>query len=121
MSDDPVIALVTVANPLITITTVSAEMPQVISLGLTPLVGSTGPPGPPGPPGSGGVSSLAFEYAQLAPLATWTIPVPVGFARRPAVAVYLSSGEHIIADTVASASSVSIAFATPTAGSAVLT
>ena len=92
----------------------------VTQAGVVRLTSINGLPGPAGPAGPAG-NSQAFEYTQIAPSATWIIPVPVAFARRPAVDVYLTSGEQIIADTVASASSVSIMFASPTAGSAVLT
>lgn len=89
----------------------------VTQAGVVRLTSLNGLPGPAGPAGN----SQAFEYTQIAPSATWIIPVPVAFARRPAVDVYLTSGEQVIADTVASASSVSIAFASPTSGTAVLT
>lgn len=75
-----------------------------------------GLPGPAGPPGD----NLAFEYTQATDLSTWTIPVPVGFGRRPSVAVYLASGEAVMADVSASSTSVTITFASPQSGSAVL-
>lgn len=83
---------------------------------VTVEVGTSGPQGPAGPPGA----NLAFEYVQATPLATWTIPVPVEFGRRPAVAVFLNSGEAVLADVSASSSSVTITFASPVSGSAVL-
>lgn len=71
--------------------------------------------------GSGGAGSVAFEYTQIIPIGTWTIPVPPEFARRPGVAVFLQDGEEVVADVVASSTTVSITFAAPVAGTAVLT
>lgn len=83
---------------------------------VTVEVGTSGPQGPQGPPGT----NLSFEYTQASPLATWTIPVPSGFDSRPSVTVFLDSGESVIADVSASSSSVTITFASPVSGSAVL-
>lgn len=74
-------------------------------------IGSVGPAG----------FNAAFQYSQLTPLATWTIAVPVGFNRLPAVLVYLASGELVITDVISSLSSVTITFAAPVAGTAILT
>jgi hypothetical protein len=79
----------------------------------------TGPQGPEGPPGpaAGGAGS-AQVFAQATPAATWVIPH--GFGRRPLVAVYDASGAELLADLAADASAVTVTFAQPTAGSAVL-
>ncbi len=65
---------------------------------------------------AGGTPPLVHQ--QSIPLATWVIGHTLG--RLPRVAVYLSSGEEIEADVVVSTTAVSITFATPTAGSAVI-
>lgn len=72
-------------------------------------------PGPQGAPGN--VAGL--EHIQSTPSAGWNIPHTLG--RRPNVAVYLDSGEHVEADVTASSSAVSITFPAPVMGSAVLT
>lgn len=64
-------------------------------------------------------SSTAFVHQQPVPLATWIIPH--SFGRIPAVSVYLNTGEEIEPDVIASVTTVSIMFPTPTAGTAVLT
>ena len=74
-------------------------------------------PGPQGPPGVG----ASFEWIQTTPLATWSIPVPVGFDRRPSVDVFLAGGEMVLADVTSTDSSVTITFASPVSGTAVLT
>jgi hypothetical protein len=61
------------------------------------------------------------EIQQVAPSASWVLPVPTDFGRRPGVTVYLPSGEQVLADVHADATQVSVTFAQPTAGSAVLT
>lgn len=61
-----------------------------------------------------------YEFSQLSPLATWTIPVPVEMGRRPNVAVYVA-GEMVETDVTADSTQVVITFPTPVAGTAVLT
>lgn len=73
-----------------------------------------GPQGVPGPAGA----NNAIEFAQTAPAATWIIPHT--FGRRPVVTVYTTAGEEVIADVSATSTSVSIVFAQPTSGSAIL-
>jgi hypothetical protein len=74
-------------------------------------------PGIPGPPGVG----ASFEHVQTTPLATWSILVPIGFDRRPAVDVFLAGGRRVIADVDSTPSSVTVTFASPQSGTAVLT
>lgn len=81
--------------------------------------GPAGPTGPGGPAGSG--ASDSFEYLQLVPQATWIIPVPLEFSRTPSVDVFFLNGEKVLTDIVATSISVTITFASPVAGSAVLT
>lgn len=78
-----------------------------------------GPPGPPGPagPAAGGAGS-AQVHTQATPAATWTIPH--SFGRRPVTAVFDAAGAQMLADISADASAVTVTFANPTAGSAVL-
>ncbi len=64
------------------------------------------------PPTSG------FEFQQVVPSASWVISH--GFGRFPSVAVYVD-GEEVWADVTATNTSVSIAFASPVVGFAILT
>jgi hypothetical protein len=79
-----------------------------------------GPAGPVGPVGPAGIP-ISVEYFQIDPQSTWIIPVPTTFARTPSVDVFLVNGEKIIADIVATSLSVTVIFASPAAGSAILT
>jgi len=88
---------------------------EVTSTPVTVEIGTSGPQGIPGAPGE----DFGFEYTQASPLATWTVPMPSGFDRRPSVTVFLESGESVIADVSASSTSATITFASPVAGSAV--
>lgn len=97
----------------------------VVRLGETPLVFPedvsatvevTGVTVVTGTGGSGG----GIEYVQSAPSASWIIPVPVSMGRRPNVAVYIL-GNQVEADVSADSTTVSIAFPSPIAGTAVLT
>ena len=74
--------------------------------------------GPQGRPGVGGGSSAAVVVPQATPSASWAIPHP--FGRLPSVTVYDASGSELIADISATPTMVSVVFAKPTAGSAVL-
>src|SRR5688500_11755100 len=67
----------------------------------------------------GGGGSAGYEYVQSTPLATWTIPVPVGMGRRPNVDVYIA-GELIDSDVSASSTQVVVTFPSPQVGTAVL-
>jgi hypothetical protein len=80
---------------------------------------ATGVPGIQGPKGDPG-DGIAFEYTQASPLATWTITVPATFGRRPNIAVYTESGEHVLTDISSNSTTATITFASPTTGSAVL-
>lgn len=89
---------------------------DVTSTPVTVEVGQSGPQGPPGPAGTTG----SFEYTQSTPLATWTIPIPGTFSRRPNITLYLSSGESVIADVSSTTTTATVTFASPVSGSAVL-
>ena len=67
-----------------------------------------------------GGAGASFEYVQSTPLATWTIPVPGTFGRRPDVAVYIGN-ESVDSDVQATSSQVVVTFASPQSGTAVLT
>ncbi|TXN33888.1 hypothetical protein [Methylobacterium sp. WL19] len=73
-----------------------------------------GPQGVPGLAGNG--SSLVHEQGSAA--STWIIPH--NFGRRPSVSVYSASGDEMLTDVTATTTSVSVVFAQPTAGSAIL-
>lgn len=93
----------------------------VVEVGADPavvIVEIAGEQGPPGPPGSGGGAGSAQIFTQATPAATWVIPH--GFGRRPLVAVYNAAGSDLLADVAATADAVTITFAQPTTGSAVL-
>ena len=68
-------------------------------------------------PGQGGGGEVKV-FTQATPAATWTIPH--GFGRRPLTAVFDAAGNEMIADIAAGAATVTVTFAQPTAGSAVL-
>lgn len=76
------------------------------------VVTKVGPQGPPGPAGNG------FVHIQNTPAATWIIDHTVG--RKPVVTVYSNSGEEILTDVVSSSTQVTITFASPIAGQAIL-
>jgi hypothetical protein len=59
----------------------------------------------------------AFEHIQALPMGSWV--VPHAFGRRPHVSVYIDDTE-VEADVAATSTSVSISFATPVAGTAIL-
>lgn len=74
---------------------------------LSPVAAIIGPPGPAGP------SSAPVQInASLA--STWILANPLG--RLPTVHVYLASGEPVITDVTASASQITVAFASPQQG-----
>lgn len=75
-------------------------------------------PGEQGPAGASGDAGRGQVFTQATPAATWTISH--GFGRLPITAVFDSDGAELLADIAASASSVTVTFAQPTAGSAVL-
>jgi hypothetical protein len=97
-------------------------VPSPGKTGLTGPSGAVGPTGPTGPrgPGDSGASD-SFEYLQLAPQATWIVPVPLEFSRTPSVDVFFLNGEKVLTDIVVTSTFVTITFASPVAGSAVLT
>lgn len=98
-------AATTVLSPVASPTTV------VLSRGLVGETGATGPVGPAGP--------LAGEqFYQNVAMATWTMPHTLG--RVPNVEVFLTGGERVLPDVVASITTVVATFASPTTGFAVL-
>lgn len=62
--------------------------------------------------------STGEELVQIAPQGSWVFTHSLG--RKPSVTVYLASGEQILAPVIATDTQVSISFANPTSGSAVL-
>ena len=64
--------------------------------------------GPPGPAGG------AVRYDVTSPSASWVIAH--GFSRVPIVAVYLASGELVLADVFADASTINVVFPSPRTG-----
>lgn len=70
------------------------------------------------PASGGGGTAAAVVHVQASPAGTWSIPHT--FGRLPVVTVYDSTGAQVEADVSATDSSVSIMFATPIAGEAVL-
>ena len=54
------------------------------------------------------------KYIQSSPSSSWSISHVLG--REPLVQIFLANNESVIADVVASDSSISVAFATPTTG-----
>lgn len=67
--------------------------------------------GPAGPTGGGGGGSTRID-ASLA--GTWVLPHTLGHV--PLVQVYLSTGEAVLADVVATSTTITVAFATPQQG-----
>lgn len=90
------------------------EIPPDPDVIVVEIPGEQGPAGRDGS-GSGGGGR---EFVQSTPAATWTFVH--GLGRRPVVSVFDASGAEMIADVFAGPSNVSIVFAQPTAGSAVL-
>lgn len=76
----------------------------------TPIAAIIGPPGPAGL-GNAGSSPIRINAALSA---TWTLTHAL--SRIPLVQVFLTSGEQVLADVSASATSISVAFASPQAG-----
>ena len=66
------------------------------------------------------IPSDGIEYTQASAASTWG-PISHPFGRRPNVTVYDTSGNQIAPDINSSTLAVSLIFATPTAGTAVLT
>lgn len=107
-----------IARPAVTLNTGLVPLPATPTRPYTPGRVGLAVPGPQGPPGPAGVGG-AIVHTQASPLATWTIPHTLG--RRPAVAVYLDSGEEVEADVTVSNVSVTVTFASPVSGVALLT
>ena len=114
-ADDERVSVDVTAQPVTVAVETTAVSVDVTALVVAVDVGVSGPQGPPGASASGGGS----QYEQVTSLATWTISHTLG--RRPTVTVYIGSGELVITDLTASTTSVTITFASPTAGFAVLT
>lgn len=77
-------------------------------LARAPIAAIIGPPGPAGPAGESRVYEVANEAG------TWIIPHDLG--RLPQVQVYLATGELVLADVAATTTTITITFASPTAG-----
>lgn len=75
--------------------------------------GNPGPDGPQGPPGTSGTNAAtAAIWASLA--STWILTHSLG--RIPASQVVLSSGEQVIADVVATETTINVTFPSPQQG-----
>jgi hypothetical protein len=84
---------------------------------LLPIAAIVGPPGRAGPIGPAGPQGSPLRLdASLA--ATWILPHPLG--RVPMVQAVLASGESVIADVSATATAVTVVFAAPQQGFALL-
>ena len=84
---------------------------------LVPATAIVGPPGVQGPAGPTGPQGAPLRID--APFAaTWILPHPLG--RVPAVQAVLASGESVIADISATATAVTVVFAAPQLGFALL-
>lgn len=98
-------------------TGVTLELEEIIPVLASPgVIITRGPKGDPGP--AGGEASVV-EHIQTTPAATWIIPIP-SFTRLPTVDVYVSD-ERVITDVFFTTTQVTITFAVPTAGKAILT
>jgi hypothetical protein len=75
------------------------------ALPIAAIVGLVGPAGPAGE---------ARRYDVSSPAGTWILPHDLG--RVPSVAVYLASGEAVIADVSASTTTITVTFATAQTG-----
>ena len=84
----------------------------IVNAGGNTLIEVAGTQGPQGPPGTG-----ASVHNQVSPASTWTFSHSLG--RLPAVSVYDSSGNLLLADVEATSSTISVTFASPTSGSVV--
>lgn len=104
--------IIEIVHPVTAIVGVSQAPGSVV--GVAPVVGPAGPQGPAG-------DSIAFEYVQATPLATWVVPVPPAFGRRPAVTTYRLNGTRIYGDVTASSTQVSVQWTAPIAGVVVCT
>lgn len=93
--------------------------PEVVAVYVTDTevvqvsTGEIGPPGPPGAAGSG------YPIAQPTPAGTWILNHPLN--RLPSVTVYDTTGQEVVPDVYVTSTTVTLVFATPTAGTAVLT
>jgi hypothetical protein len=76
-----------------------------------PVAGVIGPPGQPGP-------AAAPLRLDAAPAATWILPHTLG--RVPSVQVFLAGGEAVLSDIHADSAQVTVTFATPQQGFALL-
>lgn len=77
-------------------------------------VAEQGPSGPPGPPGA----AAATVVEQTAPSASWIIPH--NLHRRPLVQITDETGEVVFPDVIAGPTVVSVIFAQPATGTAIL-
>lgn len=101
---------------------VSVLRPLVQQVAVTQIVGRQGEQGVPGVQGLPGIGS-AHVHTQVAPSATWSINPPPGvFVRRPQVSIFIGN-EQALADveTYLDPVLVTITFAVPQSGQAILT
>lgn len=78
-----------------------------------PVAAIVGPPGPTGPQGPAGAGSAPLRFdASLS--ATWVLAHSLG--RVPTVQVYLSTGEPVLTDVVATSTQITVTFHNPQQG-----
>ncbi len=78
-----------------------------------PVAAIVGPPGPIGPQGPQGPAGAPLR-SDAALAATWILPHAL--ARTPMVQVFLTTGEEVIADVAATATTITVTHASPQAG-----
>jgi hypothetical protein len=108
------------SNVVVVTVPASRKVVEVVAPGSTRLV-KVVTPGPQGPRGPSGAAGSGVEFVQASPASTWVIPRPEDMARKPAVTLYSNEGALIESDVEISASFVTVTFAAPLSGSAILT
>lgn len=106
MADEAVV----IVDPTPAVVQVREQTTEVVQVSLGGIPGPRGVPGPPGNP--------ATVTEQHTPAGTWVVPHTLN--RLPAVAVYDAGGQQILPDSYVTTNSVTLVFAEPTAGTAVL-
>jgi len=98
------VTIVAVPLPTSSLTAVPVSMPAGLNAAATlPVSGTSG-----------------YMHTQSSPSAQWHITYPT-LGRLPSVQIYLTSGEAILTDILATQTDVTITFPSPTAGYAVIT
>ncbi|AWN55072.1 hypothetical protein [Methylobacterium sp. 17Sr1-1] len=108
-----------VAEQVVAIATVETDRGPVAAVAVEQVATATavaeqGMAGPPGPPGI----ARALVVRQDAPSASWVLPHSLG--RPPLVQITDDAGEVVFPDVIAGSAVVSVIFAQPATGSAIL-